>query len=176
MMTFLKGRFLGGVTRYPTPRECAWIPPPIGARRKEDMFLAPLCAICKNHIIYTVYKKKPKIKPTPQTWEPTRSPYACACSYSPPSRSYFLWCLFKGRKVSPGVTREIIPALFGNIRYDRFLVMRRGNSRVKLSDLLCLTFFSQLCDDAPKISFQSDGSVVVQVDTPDQSKLLKKTL
>lgn len=94
--------------------------------------------------------------------------------FSSPSslvRVFGLWLLYWAGS-------GILPGLFKNVVYDRFLVMRTTDDNwVKMSDLCMFDVFENIdgcCSEVPKISFQSDCSVLVQVGMPDQSKLLKK--
>lgn len=86
--------------------------------------------------------------------------------------------LFARERGSPSVTQEILSGLFENIGYGHLIKLWTDENRAKISDLCIFDIFDGIvgcCNNVPKISFQSDDSVLFQVDTSDQSQLLKKT-
>ena len=69
---------------------------------------------------------------------------------------------------------EVLPGLFEPTSYSRYLTMKFDDQRAEDSDMfqICREI-STICGREPKMSFQNDGSVLIEAASPEESEKLQ---
>lgn len=71
-----------------------------------------------------------------------------------------------------------MPRLFEEVNYNKFYTIR-VDDKTRVADLCILDIYDSIvgcCGEVPRISPKSGGSVLLQVDTPDQTTLIENLM